>query len=289
MPKKSHKPGTGCLLFLIAMLLLVAWAFSEKLHTVTYQIASAKITSPMRLVLLSDLHSSSYGKKQSALLAAIEKASPDFVCLVGDIFDDEASHQPTLDLFDGLADTYPCYFVTGNHEHWSDEGVVLKALLTSYGVTVLAGDVADITIGSQTIRIGGIDDPTGFVSQGEHGTPDKDTWYGQLTMTENLVMESASHLFSILLSHRPELVDVYRESPFDLVLTGHAHGGQVRLPFLPNGIFSPGEGYYPHYTGGVHQLGDTTLVISRGLCKNELPRVFNPPELVVIDLVPVEN
>ena len=90
----------------------------------------------------------------------------------------------------------------------------------------------------------------------------------------------------MLLSHRPELVDIYRGSGFDLVVSGHAHGGQVRIPGLVNGLFAPCQGWFPQYAGGVYALGSTTLVVSRGLCRNELPRVFNRPELVVLTLSP---
>ncbi len=285
MQKNPPRRRCGCLLFLLAFILFLYFAFSEELHTVTYTVESPKITAPVRLVLLSDLHSCTYGENQSELLAAIGKADPDAICLVGDIFDDEASHKGALALLDGIADAWPCYFATGNHEHWSDEYTVFKGLLSAYGITVLSGDTLTLTVGEQTLLLGGIDDPTGFHTQGDADVPDKETWHGQLALAN--AAAAASPDYSILLSHRPEKITEYRNSAFDLVLTGHAHGGQVRIPLLlPNGVFSPGEGYRPTYTGGVHVLGDTSLVISRGLCKNELPRVFNPPELVVIDLVP---
>ncbi len=285
MQKNPPRRRYGCLLVLLAFLLLLYFAFSERLRTVTYTVASPKITAPVRLALLTDLHSCTYGENQSELLAAIEKTAPDVICLVGDIFDDEASHKGALELLDGIAERWPCYFATGNHEHWSEEYTVFKGLLAAYGVPVLAGETVSLTVGEQTLLLGGIDDPTGFLDMGQAGVADTETWYGQLTLVNEGAAVSLD--YSILLSHRPEKTAEYRDSDFDLVLAGHAHGGQVRLPLLlPNGVFSPGEGYRPDYTGGVHGLGDTTLVISRGLCKNELPRVFNPPELVVIELVP---
>ncbi len=284
MQKNPPKRRLGCLLFFLIFFLVLVFAFSEKLHTVRYTVETTKVTSPLRLVLLTDLHSCMYGEAQKDLLSAIAKEKPDAVCMVGDIFDDKTPHQGAMELLDGIADTYPCFFVTGNHEHWSAEDTVFKGLLASYGVTVLAGDVVSFVAGDQTVLLGGIDDPTGFVDMGSPGVPDKETWYGQLALTSQAAVDSPH--FTILLSHRPEKTDAYTASPFDLVLSGHAHGGQVRLPFLPNGLFSPGEGYLPTYTGGVYNLADTTLIVSRGLCKNELPRVFNPPEVVVVNIVP---
>ncbi|MBE6614423.1 MAG: metallophosphoesterase [Ruminococcaceae bacterium] len=274
-------------LFLLLLILLLLTAFSESLRTVRYTAVTDKLTGPVRIALLTDLHSSYYGEKQADLLHAIQEAAPDLICLAGDIFDDKISHQGTMDLLDGIADRYPCYYVTGNHEHWSEEVHILNGLLVSYGVTVLAGDTAEVSVRDQTITISGIDDPTGFLAEGIPGTPDPDTWYGQLALTEEAVADSP--YYAILLSHRPEKTEEYRSSPFDLVLSGHAHGGQIRIPFLLNGLFAPGQGYFPAYAGGEYLLDDTTLIVSRGLCINDLPRVFNRPELVVIDLVPQYN
>ena len=95
--------------------------------------------------------------------------------------------------------------------------------------------------------------------------------------------------YTVLLSHRPERTECYRDSGFDLVVSGHAHGGQVRLPGMINGLFAPHQGAFPDYAGGLYALGSTTLVVSRGLCRNLLPRVFNPPELVALDLLPAED
>lgn len=288
MSKRSSR--RSCLVPLVIFFLLLAllgYGFSEALRTVVYTIPTAKVTSPIRLVLLTDLHSCYYGEKQEKLLSAIDKAKPDLVCLVGDIFDDEASHQGTIDLLDGLADRYPCFYVTGNHEHWSEEVWVLKALMISYGVTVLAGDAVSFsTDDGQTLLLTGIDDPTGFYDKGTPGVPEPDSWLGQLAMVAEAAAGSTD--FTLLLSHRPEKVAEYTASPFDLVLAGHAHGGQVRIPFLVNGLFAPNQGYFPDYAGGLYALDDTTMIVSRGLCKNEMPRVFNRPEVVVVDIVPAQ-
>lgn len=288
MSKHTHRSPVFPLMIFLLLLCLLIFATSESLHTVTYTLPTDKVSSPVRLVLLTDLHSCYYGEGQETLLSAIDKAAPDLVCMVGDIFDDETSHQGTIDLLDGLADRYPCYYVTGNHEHWSEEVWVLKALMTSYGVTVLAGDTVTLPVGDTTIVLSGIDDPTGFYDKGTAGVPEPDSWLGQLAMVETTTRDNPN--FSILLSHRPEKVEEYATSPFDLVLCGHAHGGQVRIPFLLNGLFAPNQGYFPKYAGGEYTLTDTTtMIVSRGLAKSDLPRIFNRPEVVVIDIVTNEE
>lgn len=291
MSKRTHR--RSCLVPVLIFLLLFGtlwYATSESLHTISYTLTTDKVTSPMRLVLLTDLHSCYYGENQEKLLSAIDKAKPDLICMVGDIFDDEAPHQGTITLLDGLTadDRYPCYYVTGNHEHWSEEVWVLKALMTSYGVTVLAGDSVTLTIGDTTLQLSGIDDPTGFYDTGMAGVPEPESWLGQLAMvTENA---TDTPYYSILLSHRPEKVTEYAAAPFDLVLSGHAHGGQVRIPFLLNGLFAPNQGYFPAYAGGKYTLTDTTtMIVSRGLAKSDLPRIFNRPEVVVVNIVPNEK
>lgn len=288
MSKRTHR--RSCLipvLVFLFFLCLLWYATSEALHTVSYTLTTDKVTSPVRLVLLTDLHSCYYGDNQEKLLSAIDEAEPDLICLVGDIFDDETSHQGTIDLMDSLADRYPCYYVTGNHEHWSEEVWVLKALMVSYGVTVLAGDSVLVPIGDgdTTIQLSGIDDPTGFYDKGTAGVAEPDSWLGQLAMVETNATDTP--YYNILLSHRPEKVTEYAASPFDLVLSGHAHGGQVRIPFLMNGLFAPNQGWFPDYAGGEYTLNaNTTMIVSRGLAKSDLPRIFNRPEVVVVNIEP---
>lgn len=288
MSKRTHRRSCLIPVLVFLFLLCLLWyATSESLHTVSYTMTTDKVTSPVRLVLLTDLHSCYYGDNQEKLLSAIDKAEPDLICMVGDIFDDETSHQGTMTLLDGLADRYPCYYVTGNHEHWSEEVWVLKALMVSYGVTVLAGDSVLVPIGDgdTTIQLSGIDDPTGFYDKGTAGVAEPDSWLGQLAMVETNAADTP--YYTILLSHRPEKVTEYAASPFDLVLSGHAHGGQVRIPFLMNGLFAPNQGWFPDYAGGEYALNaNTTLIVSRGLAKSDLPRIFNRPEVVVVNIIP---
>ena len=170
----------------------------------------------------------------------------------------------------------PCYYVTGNHEFWTGRVDEVKARLEERGAVVLAGDCVTVTAAGQTVQLCGIDDP----SVGET------RWREQL---EAVTAALDGEHCSILMTHRPERTECYRDSGFDLVVSGHAHGGQVRLPGMINGLFAPHQGAFPDYAGGLYALGSTTLVVSRGLCRNLLPRVFNPPELVALDLLPAED
>jgi predicted MPP superfamily phosphohydrolase len=235
------------------------------------------------MAVLTDLHSTIYGEHQTELIKAIRAQNPDIILLVGDIADDEVPHDGTRQLLSVIGNEYPCYYVSGNHEYWSDEADAIKKMISSYGVTVLAGETRMIEINHQKLQIGGVDDPEGFKS-----TPVVDGIpKGWMEQFENCRAETSKEAYSILLSHRPELAEHYRNSGFDLVLAGHSHGGQVRIPGLMNGLIAPNQGWFPKYAGACYQLGSTTMIVSRGLSRSRLPRIFNPPELVMVELMPI--
>ena len=253
-----------------------------------YSVESDKVTGEIRAMLITDLHSSIYGKNQKKLVDKINAESPDLILLSGDIADDETPDDGTKQLLAAIGRKYPCFYVTGNHEFWRDETESLKEMIASYGVTVLSGETQIASVGSQQILIGGVDDPDGLASSGDeylYGEAITPGWNEQLDSVCRQ-REKESGLFSILLSHRPEKAESYRRSGFDLVVSGHAHGGQVRVPFVMNGLYAPNQGFLPDFAGGLYDLGKTQMIVSRGLCKNSLPRVFNPPELVVINIKP---
>ena len=174
-----------------------------------------------------------------------------------------------------LAEQYPTYYVTGNHEFWSGQVEEIKENMTACGAAVLAGAWEDVTINGQNLRICGVDDP----AAGEA------VWRAQLARA---AAQADPDLFTILLTHRPERVEAYRGRGFDLILAGHAHGGQWRLPGVVNGLLAPDQGLFPPYAGGRYELEGGTLIVSRGLAREStrVPRVFNRPELVIIDVTP---
>ncbi|WP_295629451.1 metallophosphoesterase [uncultured Intestinimonas sp.] len=254
-----------------------AAGLDQELVTRTYSISTEKLSQPIRLALLTDLHSCAYGPGQRDLLDAVDAAHPDLVLLGGDILDDD----PTLDAENAwtvlrtLGEAYPTFYVTGNHEFWSGRAEDWKEQITTLGVTVLEGDCATVVLQGQPLNLCGVDDP----AAGEA------VWEAQLQRAAGAADPA---YFTILLSHRPERVEDYQGKGFDLVLAGHAHGGQWRIPGVLNGLLAPDQGLLPAYAGGLYALEDTTLVVSRGLAREStrVPRLFNPPELVILDVIP---
>ncbi len=269
---------------ILCLLLLGIAAFWQGLSVQHYIIPTDRITSSVRLALLTDLHSTRYGENQRELIEAIQKQEPDLILLVGDIADDEVPHDAAWELLSAIAEKYPCYYVAGNHEFWADDTEGIKEQIRSFGVEVLEGTSKTIEIRGQEVQISGVDDPARF--SGGARLEDSSVPAEWLDQFQTVCAQVDEDAYSILLSHRPELVDYYEGSGFDLVVSGHAHGGQVRIPGILNGLFAPNQGFFPQYAGGKYELGETTLVVSRGLSKSRLPRIFNPPELVVINLYP---
>ncbi|MBP3753895.1 MAG: metallophosphoesterase [Lachnospiraceae bacterium] len=229
----------------------------------------------VRIVLVTDLHSCFYGKGQHRLISMIDKEKPDIVLLGGDIFDDKLSDDNAKLLLEDLVTKYPCYYVTGNHEYWSERVDEMKAYLESIGVSVLEGECETVEINGATIDICGVDDPTRLFLR---------TWLEQLDTAYEQTDED--HI-RILVTHRPEEVSVYEKYDYDLIVAGHAHAGQFRIPFINRGVFAPNQGYMAEYVSGTYELSNgSVMVVSRGLARESTPapRYFNHPEIVVIDL-----
>lgn len=277
--KLTKKSRRRLLLIPAAIALLGLGIASTRLDIAVRQFTerSAKISSPVRLLVIADLHSAWYGDNQEVLLEQIGAQEPDLLVLVGDIVDDKLPRDGAEALLESIGEQYPCYYVSGNHEFWSGEAEAIKTFIRSCNIQVLEGDTRILEVGSQgqKLCLSGVDDP-------DRETDDA-FWRGQL---ESCVEARDDALYTILLSHRPERVEDYAAGGFDLVLCGHAHGGQVRIPGLVNGLFAPDQGLFPAYAGGRYDLEDTVMIVSRGLSKKHLPRVCNRPELVVVDIVP---
>ena len=284
MKSLFKKKSTLGILGLMACITLLI-AFQQSLTLRTYKIHTDKLDQKIRLMIITDLHSTIYGKEQASLINKIDENQPDVILLVGDIADDEVSHEGTKLLLSDIGSRYPCYYVSGNHEIWSGESDAIKSMIRSYGVTVLEGESNLLTVNGQLLQIHGVDDPDRFVNYGTYGQIVPSDWAEQFNTCQVMTEDT---VYDILLSHRPELTDFYADSGFDLVLSGHAHGGQVRIPGILNGLYAPNQGLFPKYAGGLYELGTTSMVVSRGLCKNNLPRIFNPPELVIVDLLPTQ-
>ena len=247
-----------------------------------YAISSPKLTAPITLALVTDLHETCYGPRQENLLSAVRRRNPDLILLGGDLFDPSVRKKGAACLIRQLAASFPCFFVSGNHEEWTRRMSALNLALSHLGVCVLRGEVKIIRVKGQPLQVGGVDDPHAFV-RSHHSLRLSPKWINQLARCKSRL---SPEYFSILLSHRPELGEYYAKSGFDLIACGHAHGGQIRLPFCPGGLLAPHQGFFPKYAGGMYRLGAASMIVSRGLCQNRLPRIGNPPELVFICLRP---
>lgn len=258
---------------ILSFFVFANFALNKKLKIVNYRYHHENIKTPVKIVVLTDLHNNLYGKKQEELIKPIKEINPDLILLVGDLFEVNNGTENTRYLLEWVGANYPSYFVTGNHEYYTKEVNTLKNIVESYQIQVLDGKVDLLEIGDTQLQIGGIDD-------GKHSS-NYPYQLRQLSESYDSTLDS----YNILLSHRPEIFNDFKDLPIDLILSGHAHGGQVRIPFILNGLFSPDQGFFPKYAGGEYHLEDRQLVVSRGLIfQNQLPRIFNRPELVTIVL-----
>lgn len=231
-----------------------------------------------KIIHLSDLHNKSFGDDQRRLIRKVEQLNPDLIVLTGDLVGwQKDGLDAGLVLMENLVEIAPTYFVTGNHDKWAMNEHSLETRLEDYGVNVLRDEIDRISVNGEMIQIIGIDDRPGFhLSEVEQGNSDE--------VYLNLLEEALANEFTILLAHRPELFSLYSEYNVDLIFSGHAHGGQVRLPFI-GGLFSPNQGLFPKYTSGEYSLNDTTMIVNRGLGNSSFPfRIFNRPEIILLTL-----
>lgn len=233
-----------------------------------------------KILQISDLHNKEFGSKQNKILSKIEKIKPDVIVITGDLIDsDKTDIDVAMDLINKAIDIAPIFYVSGNHEAWSCSYDTLKPKLEEAGVVVLDNEKKEISKDKSSIEIIGLSDIS-FTDSDEL----EYTGYGKIEgLLDNLAPKN--NKFKILLSHRPELFDIYSNSNVDLVFAGHAHGGQFRLPFI-GGLIAPDQGFLPKLTEGIHTMNNTSMIISRGLGNSIIPvRVFNRPELIVVTLL----
>lgn len=266
-----------------AFLIFLLLGISDELTVKNYTVETEKLNGSIRIALVTDLHSCGYGEKMELLTDEIDRQKPDVILLGGDIFDHRIPDGNSEIFLENISNRYPVYYVTGNHEFWSGEEAFNKkmAILERNNVIRLSGETAEFSVGGATINICGVDDPcaesytNGAVKSFEE-------------QIEDVSRSAENGKFTLLLSHRPERMPLYSQYDFDLVLSGHNHGGQWRIPGLVNGVYAPmGQGFFPKYAGGEYEENGTKMIISRGLAKEttRIPRIYNKPELVIIDLM----
>lgn len=267
---------------LIALILgvLFYFAFRQDLEITHYSLASNKLPlgRSLRLVVVSDLHDKVYGKDQKKLSEMIIAQHPTAILYPGDIINDRGKERGARMLVKALHGRVPGFYVTGNHEYRFGRAQIAKKLMKDHGITVLEDQAVEMTLGGFPIVLAGVED-AGRCS--EDPSYDFDT-----ALVE--VGEQAAQLdgYKILLVHHPEKINEFRQLDFDLVISGHAHGGQWRIPGLLHGLYAPDQGIFPRYAGGLYVYDDINHIVSRGLANNHnlVPRIFNRPELVVVDI-----
>lgn len=230
------------------------------------------------IIHISDLHNKTFGGDQKKLLVKILDAQADIIVITGDLVDRRRYDLEKAMLFiEGAVKLAPVYYVSGNHEAWSGEYETIKMRLIDTGVNVLDNEKIDLVRNGETIEIIGLQDPAFLTSSYMDRT--------DMAVLEATLKElSKTDRFQILLSHRPELFSIYSDYNIDLSFTGHAHGGQFRIPGL-GGLVAPDQGLFPQYTSGSHTIDRSTMIVSRGLGNSIIPvRIFNRPEIVKVTL-----
>ena len=277
-----------CISLLLALTIVFAGAIGYKelskqnqaLEINEYVVMSERLPSAFhgfKIAQVSDLHNAEFGENNEKLLSALAQVQADLIVLTGDLVDSRRTDTGVaLDFAERAVEIAPTYYVTGNHESRVEAYADLKTDMISRGVTVLENQVVSITKNAESIRLMGLRDPA-FADK-----LDKDIQKSYLET--QLSQFTWSEEYTILLSHRPEFFNVYAEYQVDLVFSGHAHGGQIRLPKI-GGLFAPNQGFFPKYDAGLYENGRTKMLVSRGVGNSLFPlRINNPPEIVVITL-----
>lgn len=254
------------------VLILFFWFNNKHLVVSNYTYESEKIAEDLdgfKIVQISDLHNARFGKDNKKLLAKIQNEQPDIIVLTGDLVDSNHTNMKTALKFAKAAGKIcPVYYVTGNHEKWlsDDELSELLTGLKESGVIILDNECEIISKGNASFCLVGLDDKN------------------LMDDTLKKLLNGHEDVLAVVLAHEPQYLQDYANAKADLVLSGHAHGGQFRLPFI-GGVVAPDQGFNPKYTAGIYHSKNTTMIVSRGLGNSIIPvRVFNFPEVVCIEL-----
>lgn len=277
---KKHR-GRGCLTALIILALIAAAAAflikdsREDLEISRYEVASQKLPESFdgfKIVQLSDLHGAEFGEDGMELVDKVGSLEPDMIALTGDFVTDEGDLAAVEKLAARLVKLCPVYFVSGNHEFGSGLAVKVRNILERAGVKYLSNEYLTISRGEDGILLGGVEDPLAYADM---LSPD------ELAQKMN---DAAPDAFKILLGHRNYWMTEYPELPVDLIFCGHAHGGLIRIPGV-GGLIGTDRRLFPNFDAGQFNNGRYTLIVSRGLGNSvSIPRIFNRPEIVCVEL-----
>ena len=265
---------------LLALIIWTAWG-NTALELNTYTISSGRLPEAFdgyRIAHVSDLHNTEMGKDNNKLLEMLREAKPDIIAITGDLIDSRNTDiEIALEFTSAAMEIAPCYYVTGNHEARVSGYDELKEGLAEQGVVVLDDERIELEQSGEIIALLGVNDPS---FQTDYLFGDSET----VMKSKLKEISDTENEFTILLSHRPELFEVYAENNMDLVLSGHAHGGQFRLPFV-GGLVAPNQGLFPKYDAGLYTEENTNMIVSKGIGNSILPfRFNNRPEVILIKL-----
>ncbi len=279
---RKIKNRTTIILVMLLISIMVSWVIWGNLSVETTKLTVTAKDLPeafdkFSIAHISDLHNAEYGKNNEKLIDILEAESPNIIAITGDLIDSNHTNlEVALSFAQQAVKIAPCYFVTGNHEAWiGSQYEELKTSLQNTGITVLQDEAIELNYGDVCIQLIGLNDPD---------FSERDRLLSESILEAKLSQVNISDGFTILLSHRPEYFNVYQNKNIDLVLSGHAHGGQFRLP-LGGGVIAPGQGLFPKYDAGAYTENGTTMIVSRGIGNSIIPvRINNPPEIVIIEL-----
>lgn len=270
--KKQKYIKLAITLSIVIVIILFCNFQNKHLETTHYTYAAEQLGADLegyRIVQISDLHNAKFGKNNQKLVGRIRECEPDMIVLTGDLVDSNHTNvDRAVQFVDEIVKICPVYYVTGNHEYWLEKSEYDELMdgLIGAGVVILDDQVVEISMGDAKFRLVGLDD--------------KSLADGTL---EALLSDEKE--FTVVLAHEPQYLVRYASIGVDLVLSGHAHGGQLRLPFV-GGIVAPDQGFLPKYTAGEYYMNGTEMIVSRGLGNSVIPvRLFNFPEIVCVELV----
>lgn len=270
--KKQKYIKLAITLSIVIVIILFCNFQNKHLETTHYTYAAEQLGADLegyRIVQISDLHNAKFGKNNQKLVGRIRECEPDMIVLTGDLVDSNHTNvDRAVQFVDEIVKICPVYYVTGNHEYWLEKSEYDELMdgLIGAGVVILDDQVVEISRGDAKFRLVGLDD--------------KSLADGTL---EALLSDEKK--LTVVLAHEPQYLVRYASIGVDLVLSGHAHGGQFRLPFV-GGIVAPDQGFLPKYTAGEYYMNGTEMIVSRGLGNSVIPvRLFNFPEIVCVELV----
>lgn len=270
--KKQKYIKLAITLSIVIVIILFCNFQNKHLETTHYTYAAEQLGADLegyRIVQISDLHNAKFGKNNQKLVGRIRECEPDMIVLTGDLVDSNHTNvDRAVQFVDEIVKICPVYYVTGNHEYWLEKSEYDELMdgLIGAGVVILDDQVVEISRGNAKFRLVGLDD--------------KSLADGTLE-----ALLSDEKVLTVVLAHEPQYLVRYASIGVDLVLSGHAHGGQFRLPFV-GGIVAPDQGFLPKYTAGEYYMNGTEMIVSRGLGNSVIPvRLFNFPEIVCVELV----